>query len=145
MPAERDPRLSNSNHGNTSKTIKMTTQTCQPNSPAKIGHNQDISTRWYRRNSHLSSHSLWRPEWPDRTVSATTRKNRAVSSDTARHFLENWKKVGTFERFERFLNFFLKELKKNYEKTGFSRKSGPNLISFAFNRGGRVKRNLDSY
>ena len=25
-----------------------------------------------------------------------------------------------------------------YEKTGFSRKSGPNLISFAFSRGGRV-------
>ena len=34
-------------------------------------------------------------------------------------------------------DFFLKELKKNYEKTGFSRKSGPNLISFAFNRGAR--------
>ena len=43
-----------------------------------------------------------------------------------------------------FLIFF-ERIKKKYEKTGFSRKSGPNLISFAFNRGGRVKRNLDSY
>ena len=38
-----------------------------------------------------------------------------------------------------FFHFFWKKIKKKYEKTGFSWKSGPNLMSFAFNRGGGVK------
>ena len=50
------------------------------------------------------------------------------------HFISNffW-----FPAFVWLSDIFLEKNKKNNEKTGFPWKSGPNLMSFAFNRGGR--------
>ena len=50
---------------------------------------------------------------------------------------EDWSSCGQIRTFWWFFWIFLEKNKKNNEKTGFPWKSGPNLMSFAFNRGGR--------